>query len=88
MIDDKDNIVALRKRTLNNTRMLELGQMDLATASIISKNNEIVINTLKIELLYAKARDEIPDIDFIKGENDINSYVVIPRIEPKRSKDK
>jgi hypothetical protein len=85
---DEDNIIELRKRTLRNTQLLEMGHMDLATAAVIAKNNEAIINMLKIQLAYAKARDEVPDIDYIKGSDDIKTLVVMGKKQPKRLKDK
>ena len=88
MAKDITNTIELRKSILRNTQLLEMGHIDVRTAAVIAKNNETVVNSLKVDILYAKSRGETPEIEFLKGEDDIRTLVVMDKKKPKRDNKK
>lgn len=60
------NVEDLRKEAIENLEAIKDGQIKPAHASEINNSIGKIVNSLKVELEYAKLRGEKPEIPFLK----------------------
>ena len=85
-----DNVEKLRNHAIDMLLKLEHGEIDLPTAREIGKSYENIINSVKIQLEYAKLTNVDPEIGFLKidttekSKMDNISYTVFSKLEHKK----
>lgn len=64
------NIELLRDHILESLEKLAQNKIDVNEASTIAKNGEVIMSSVKLQMMYNNMRNEIPDIDFLQQCND------------------